>query len=116
MNDCIFCKIIKKELPSTLVYEDEYVCAFHDIYPQAPVHIIVIPKEHIVSAAEFNSENSYLAAKCFEAIAIIAQNEGLQNGYRVVTNIGADGGQTVFHIHFHLLGGRQFRGLVPSQN
>ena len=114
MSDCIFCKIINKELPSTSVYEDEYVYAFHDIYPQAPVHVIVIPKEHIASAADFNADNSHLAAKCFEAIAKIADKEGLQGGYRVITNIGADGGQTVFHLHFHLLGGREFRGLVPS--
>ena len=114
MNNCIFCKIIKGEMPSTVVYEDEYVYAFYDIYPQAPVHIIVIPKEHVTSAADFNAGNSHLAAKCFEAIAVIADKEGLHSGYRVVTNIGEDGGQTVFHVHFHLLGGREFRGLVPN--
>ena len=114
MNDCLFCKIVKSEVPSTVVYEDEYVYAFHDIYPQAPVHIIVIPKEHITSAADINQENSHLAAKCFEAITKIANEEGLDGGYRVITNIGADGGQTVFHLHFHLLGGREFRGLVPD--
>jgi histidine triad (HIT) family protein len=114
MDDCIFCKIINGELPSEAVYEDEFVYAFHDIHPQAPVHIWVIPKEHITSAADFNADNSYLAAKCFEAIAKIAKSEGLEDGYRVVTNIGADGGQIVFHVHFHLLGGAKFRGLVPD--
>jgi len=112
MNDCIFCKIIKGELPSTALYEDEYVYAFEDIYPQAPIHIIIVPKEHIESASEFNSKNSHLAAKCFEAIAKIAGEQGLKDGYRVITNIGKDGGQTVFHIHFHLLGGQKFGDLV----
>ena len=114
MDDCIFCKIIKGELPGAVVYEDDYVFAFRDIYPQAPIHIIIVPKEHIASAAEFNPDNSHIAAKCFEAIAKIAETEGLTGGYRVITNIGADGGQTVFHTHFHLLGGNKFQGLVPS--
>ena len=112
MSECIFCKIIKGEIPSTNVYEDDFVLAFRDIYPQAPVHIIVIPKEHIESAAKFSSENSYLAGKCFEAITKIADAEGLKGGYRVITNTGADSGQTVFHIHFHLLGGKKFHSLV----
>jgi histidine triad (HIT) family protein len=114
MNDCIFCKIVNGEIPSKVVYEDEDIYAFNDISPQAPVHIIVIPKKHLESAADFNSENSYLAAKCFEAIVKIADAEGLQNSYRVITNVGVDGGQTVFHIHFHILGGKEFRGLVAS--
>ena len=112
MRDCIFCKIVKGELPSTVVYEDEHVYAFHDIYPQAPIHIIVIPKEHITSAADFSSENSHLAAKCFEAIAKIAKSQNLDNGYRVITNIGKGGGQTVFHTHFHILGGKKFGNLI----
>ena len=112
MSDCIFCKIIKGELPSTIVYEDENVLAFRDIYPQAPVHILIIPKEHVESTADINSANSHLVAKCFEAIAKIAEAEGLGGGYRVITNTGPDSGQTVFHIHFHLLGGKEFHCLV----
>jgi len=107
MSDCIFCKIIEGAIPSQLVYQDEFVYAFRDITPQSPVHILVIPKEHITSVAELTPENSFLAAKCFEAIAKIAESEGLGEGFRVVTNSGADGGQTVFHLHFHLLGGRK---------
>ena len=112
MSDCIFCKIIKGELPSTVVYEDEHVLAFRDIYPQAPVHVLIIPKEHIESTAEVNAENSHLVARCFEAIAKIADKEGLKGNYRVITNTGAGSGQTVFHIHFHLLGGKKFGSLV----
>jgi len=113
MKDCIFCKIIAGEIPSTPVYEDDYVFAFRDITPQAPVHILVVPKEHVESAAKLDSTNSHLAAKCFEAIAKIAKSEGLENGFRVITNSGAEGGQTVFHLHFHLLGGKAFSaGLV----
>ena len=113
MNDCIFCKIVAGEIPSTKVYEDEFVFAFRDIYPQAPVHILVVPKEHIISAAGVNAENSHLVAKCFEAIAVIAENEGLGSGFRVISNSGSDGGQTVFHLHFHILGGKNLgAGLV----
>ena len=113
-DNCIFCKIINRELPSSKVYENEYVYAFDDIQPQAPIHIIIIPKEHIESAAYIDSDNSVIAARCFEAIPKIANKKGLKNGYRVVTNIGEDGGQTVFHLHFHLLGGRVFKGVVSS--
>ena len=108
MDDCLFCKIIKGEIPSDKVYEDDYVYAFRDIYPQAPVHILVIPKEHITSVADVSAENSFLAAKCFEAISVIAKNEKLDKGFRVVSSSGALGGQTVFHMHFHVLGGKQF--------
>jgi len=106
MPDCIFCKIISREIPSQAVYEDENVYAFRDIAPQAPVHILVVPKEHIESAAVLTAENSHHAARCLEAIAKIAENEGLAGGFRVITNTGSDGGQTVFHLHFHLLGGK----------
>ena len=106
MQDCIFCKIIAKEIPSQSVYEDDHVYAFRDITPQAPVHILVVPKEHVDSAAELTSENSNLAAKCYEAIAKIARSENLRGGFRVITNVGPDGGQTVMHLHFHLLGGK----------
>jgi len=106
VSDCLFCKIIAGEIPSQLVYEDESVYAFRDITPQAPVHILVVPREHVGSAACLTAENSHLAAKCYEAIAKIAVSEGLGSGFRVITNSGGDGGQTVFHLHFHLLGGR----------
>ena len=113
MPDCLFCKIIAGTIPSERVYEDDHVLAFRDIAPQAPVHILVVPKEHVASASELTAENSHLAAKCFEAIAKIADSQGLGGGYRVITNIGADGGQTVFHLHYHILGGRALgAGLV----
>ena len=102
---CLFCKIISGDIPSAKVYEDEYVCAFRDINPQAPLHILVVPKAHISSAAEVTAENSVYVAKCYEAIAKIARAEGLENGFRVINNCGEDGGQTVMHLHFHLIGG-----------
>ncbi len=104
-KDCLFCRIISGEIPSTKVYEDEYVFAFRDINPQAPVHILVVPKEHIPCAAMIDGSNSVHVAKCFEAIAKIAKAEGLDNGYRVINNCGEYGGQTVMHLHFHILGG-----------
>ena len=106
MADCLFCKIVAGEIPSTKVYEDDYVYAFKDIDPKAPFHAIVIPKEHIASADDITSKNSVLIAKVFEAVAKIAKQENLENGYRVVNNCGSDGGQTVHHIHFHLLARR----------
>ena len=107
MNDCLFCKIIAGEIPSTKVYEDEFVYAFRDINPQAPVHVLVVPKEHIAGADERNAENSGAVARIFEAIPKIAAAEGLSNGYRVINCCGEDGGQTVFHLHFHILGGKK---------
>ena len=103
--DCLFCKIIDGDIPSAKVYEDEYVYAFKDINPQAPVHVLVTPKKHICCARAINESNSDYVAKCFEAIAKIAKAEGLENGYRVINNCGEDGGQTVMHLHFHLIGG-----------
>lgn len=103
--DCLFCEIINGNIPSTKVYEDEYVYAFRDINPQAPVHVLVLPKKHISCADEISAENSSLVAKVWEAIPVIAKSEGLENGYRVINNCGADGGQSVMHLHFHLLGG-----------
>ena len=105
--NCLFCKIIAGEIPSTKVYEDETVLAFRDIAPQAPTHILVIPKAHIPSVDGINAENSAVVAHIFEVIPQIAKAEGLENGYRVVSNCGADAGQTVPHLHFHILGGRQ---------
>ena len=109
MTDCLFCKIAAGTIPSTKVYEDEYVYAFLDIEPQAPFHAIIIPKEHISSANEINADNSALIAKVFEAVSKIAKQENLENGYRVVNNCGEDGGQTVGHIHFHLLARRNLQ-------
>ena len=109
MADCLFCKIAAGEIPSTKVYEDEFVYAFKDIEPQAPFHAIIIPKEHICCANEITAENSGLIAKVFEAVAKIAKQENLENGYRVVNNCGVDGGQTVGHIHFHLLARRNLQ-------
>ena len=106
MSDCIFCKIINGEIPSQRVYEDEHVFAFRDISPQAPVHILIVPKVHIAAVADLTEENSYLAAKCLEAAAKISEAEGLGGGFRVISNNGPDAGQTVFHLHFHLLGGK----------
>ena len=104
--DCLFCKIAAGEIPSTKIYEDESVYAFADIDPQAPFHAIVIPKEHIASVALIDVYNSALIAKVFEAIAKIAKQENLEKGFRVVNNCGEQGGQTVGHIHFHLLARR----------
>lgn len=104
--DCLFCKIIKGDIPSTKVYEDELVYAFRDINPQAPTHVLVIPKAHIDSVNGITEENSPVVAHIFEVIPKIAAAEGLTGGYRVVSNCGADAGQTVFHLHFHILGGK----------
>ena len=105
--DCLFCKIVAGQIPSTKVYEDEQVLAFRDIAPMAPTHILVIPKAHIASVAEVSVENSAVVAHIFEVIPQIAKAEGLEGGYRVVSNCGADAGQSVHHLHFHILGGRQ---------
>ena len=105
--DCIFCKIIAGEIPSKKAYEDESMLAFYDINPQAPVHILVIPKEHIPSVDGVNAHNSAVVAKIFETIPKIAAEAGLTNGYRVITNCGDDACQTVKHLHFHILGGRK---------
>lgn len=105
--DCLFCKIVAGEIPSTKVYEDETVLAFRDINPMAPTHILVIPKAHMDSVAQVNPENSAVIAHIFEVIAQIAQQEGLEDGFRVVSNCGIHAGQTVKHLHFHILGGRE---------
>ncbi len=104
---CIFCKIIAGEIPSTVVYEDEKVYAFKDIAPQAPVHVVVVPRCHIESADCITEENSCSVSAIFEAIPKIAKACGLENGYRVITNVGEDGCQSVKHIHFHILGGKK---------
>ena len=108
--DCLFCKIVAGEIPSTKVYEDDKVLAFREINPQAPVHILVIPKEHIGGVDEVTAENAAVIAHIFAKIAEIAKQEGLSDGYRVVSNIGEHGCQSVRHLHFHILGGKQLNG------
>ena len=107
MENCLFCKIVAGVIPSTKVYEDETVLAFRDIAPMAPTHILVIPKNHIPSVDGITAENSAVVAHIFEVIPQIAGAEGLEKGYRVVSNCGDHAGQTVKHLHFHILGGRQ---------
>lgn len=106
--DCIFCKIANGEIPSAKVYEDEKILAFKDLDPQAPVHILIIPKEHIKWALDVTDENSAVIAHIFEKIPVIAKMQGLTDGFRIVNNCGEVAGQSVHHIHFHLLGGRDF--------
>ena len=105
--DCLFCKIINGEIPSNKVYEDDMVYAFYDISPIAPVHFLVIPKQHISGAAAITPENSAVIAHIFEVIAKVTKEMGLEGGYRVITNNGDDAGQTVKHLHFHVIGGKQ---------
>ena len=107
MENCLFCKIAAGIIPSTKVYEDETILAFRDIAPMAPTHVLVIPKTHIPSVDGITAENSAVVAHIFEVIPQIAQAEKLENGYRVVSNCGPDAGQTVSHLHFHILGGKE---------
>ena len=105
--DCLFCAIIAGDIPSKKVYEDESCYAFLDINPQAPVHCLVVPKAHIPSADAVSGENSAVVAKIFEAIPKIAKSLGLEGGYRIISNVGEDGCQSVKHLHFHILGGKK---------
>lgn len=105
--DCVFCKIVDGAIPSKKVYEDEQILAFYDLEPQAPVHVLFIPKVHIASADGLTEENSRVISHIFTVIPKIAKELGLDNGYRIVNNCGEDGGQTVHHLHFHLLGGKK---------
>ena len=115
MEDCIFCKIINKEVPSTIVYEDEHVIAFKDIHPVTPVHILVIPKKHISSLVDLKEEDEAVIGKIYTVINKIAKQEGiLDKGFRVIVNCGEDGGQVVKHIHFHLLGGKKLGVKISS--
>ncbi len=107
MENCLFCKIIAGVIPSTKVYEDETVYAFRDINPQAPTHVLVVPKVHIAGCNGITAENSAVVAHIFQVIPQIAASEGLTEGYRVVSNCGSDAGQTVQHLHFHILGGKK---------
>ena len=114
-DNCIFCKIIKGDIPSNKVYEDDRCYAFRDINPQAPTHILVVPKDHITSCAEIDDSNAAVVGHIFTVIAKIAEQEGLvENGFRVISNCGKDAGQTVPHLHFHILAGKKMgEGLVP---
>lgn len=107
MENCLFCKIMNGEIPSQKVYENDFVYAFRDINPQAPVHVLVIPKKHIASLDEVDNASDRELAECLRAIRLIASRENLGNGYRVVSNCGPDACQSVHHLHFHILGGRQ---------
>jgi histidine triad (HIT) family protein len=107
MENCIFCKIIDNKIPCTKVYEDNQVLAFKDINPEAPIHVLIIPKEHITSVNEINEDNQHIIGHIYLTISKLAKDLGIdKDGYRVVTNIGKNGGQTVNHLHYHLLGGR----------
>lgn len=106
-DDCLFCQIVEGKIPSTKVRETDTVLAFEDINPGAPTHVLVIPKEHIVSAHELGSQHGAVLAEIFATTAAIAEERGITEGYRIVTNVGPGAGQSVFHIHFHLLGGRE---------
>lgn len=109
MEDCLFCKIIKGEIPANKVYEDEEILAFYDINPQAPIHILVIPKKHITSLAHMEKEDEAIVGKIYGVINKIAEDKGFkEDGYRVVVNCGKNAGQTVMHLHFHILAGRKF--------
>jgi Diadenosine tetraphosphate (Ap4A) hydrolase and other HIT family hydrolases len=107
--DCVFCKIANGEIPSKKAYEDDRVLAFYDLDPQAPVHILIVPKEHIQSVEDITEENSAIVAHIFEVAAKLAKENNLEKGFRVVSNVGKDGGQSVPHLHFHLLGGRSMK-------
>ncbi len=108
MEDCIFCKIIKKEIPSNIVYESDEIIAFRDVNPVAPIHILVIPKKHLNSVLDLNTEDEMLVGKIYMVINKIAKQEGIdKSGFRIVVNCGEDGGQEVKHLHFHIIGGKK---------
>ncbi|MFN3682236.1 MAG: histidine triad nucleotide-binding protein [Nitrospira sp.] len=110
MGDCLFCKIVERKVPATVVYEDDHTVAFDDIHPQAPVHALVIPKRHVVAVRDCGEEDEALLGKLLLTCAKVARLKGVaDSGYRIVTNTGKDGGQTVFHLHFHVTGGRPMR-------
>ena len=105
--DCLFCRIAAGEIPSTCVYQDEATFAFRDIHPQAPVHVLVIPRRHLDSIAEVDETNAASVARCLETVAKVARLEGLDDGFRVISNCGENAGQTVRHLHFHVLAGKE---------
>lgn len=107
MGDCVFCKIAEKEIPSNIVYEDDQIICFHDLEPQAPVYVLIIPKKHIASMDDVSADDQQLMGYIMTKVKEIAKTLGLENGYRLVNNCGEDGFQTVKHLHFHLLGKRK---------
>jgi histidine triad (HIT) family protein len=109
MTDCLFCRIIRGEIPSKKVYEDEYTYAFEDINPHAPTHVLIVPKKHIVGLKEAQPDEAEIIGRCHLAAAHIARERGVENGYRTVLNVGPGAGQSVFHLHVHLLGGRALK-------
>lgn len=107
MEDCLFCRIVKREIPSSIVYEDDLILGFKDIQPQAPVHVLLIPKVHISSMNDIEKEHGEIIAHLISVVPQVAEKMGIKDsGYRVVVNCGEDGGQTVFHLHYHILGGK----------
>ena len=106
MNDCLFCRILRNEIPAKKIYEDEHTFAFEDINPQAPTHVLIIPKRHLRGLKEATPEDAELIGRCHLAAAHIARQRGIEDGYRTVLNVGPQAGQSVFHLHVHLLGGR----------
>ena len=109
MTDCLFCRVIRGEVPSRKVYEDEHTYAFEDINPQAPTHVLVVPKKHIRGLKEATTEDAELIGRCHLVAAEIARQRGIEDGYRTVLNVGPKSGQSVFHLHLHLIGGRVMR-------
>ena len=109
MNDCLFCRILQGEIPAKKVFENEHVFAFEDINPQAPVHVLVIPKKHVRGLKEASAEEAEMIGQCHLAAAQIARDKKIEDGYRTVTNVGPRSGQTVFHLHVHLIGGRDLK-------
>ena len=109
MKDCLFCRIVAGEIPAKKVYEDEHTFAFEDIDPKAPTHILVVPKKHIRGLKEASAEDADIIGKCHLAAASVARQCGIENGYRTVLNVGPGAGQSVFHLHVHLLGGRDLK-------
>jgi histidine triad (HIT) family protein len=106
MTDCLFCRILRNEIPAKTIYEDEHTFAFEDINPQAPTHVLIIPKRHVRGLKEATPEDAELIGRCHLAAAHIARQRGIEDGYRTVLNVGPQAGQSVFHLHVHLLGGR----------
>jgi len=113
MENCLFCKIVAGEIPSSIVYQDEQVVAFRDIDPKAPQHILIVPRRHIASMDELTSEDAQLLMHIFMTAQRVAHESGLTKGYRFLTNVGSEGGQSIPHLHFHLLGGRKL-GWTPG--
>jgi histidine triad (HIT) family protein len=109
MKDCLFCRIVAGEIPARKVYEDEHTFAFEDIDPKAPTHILVVPKKHIRGLKEVSSEDAEIVGRCHLTAAHVARERGIENGYRTVLNVGPGAGQSVFHLHVHLLGGRDLK-------